>query len=479
MHLAQSDPFMPALFTLGVALLIVTSIFPGWLLAICIVFSFLTGRTGLSVGYWEIFALALVARWLLIVPFTGDLFGKVRAKLTLACIAGFTMVLMVHGLRAFMNVGGGLGGKRLALVAVAALGMSYLLLSHKVDLSRLPTLPWLGLLPGLVATSFDLINILIPAALPITYFIYNEQNWEIIAQFQGANVELLRLSGFRELGLGIGVLALTYFAFQREFKLGRLLGQVGAALLGAIFIVVAGYRMYVARLGVGILVAAYCRSKATFLAVCIAGFLSLGSLIYIHNNIIDLPLPVQRALSFLPGDWDWRTKSSAEGGWEWREELRAVFFTKIFPHNWLLGRGLVYEERLPSMTWMNASPSYQIDYFVAMQCYHSGLASATDFVGVFGVACLLVGCFRGLWNSYVLVTARDRIRRWHLWTAIMFITFMPYFWYTGFFERDFPFIAMFMCLLELARDDIKKQEVSITASADVPADYEMETAART
>jgi hypothetical protein len=61
-----------SVLTIGVCL------FPAWMTLLCIVFTMLPGRSGLGVGYVELLAIALVARWLLIVPFSGGLFGKLQ-----------------------------------------------------------------------------------------------------------------------------------------------------------------------------------------------------------------------------------------------------------------------------------------------------------------------------------------------------------------------------------------------------------------
>jgi hypothetical protein len=472
--MVTSDSFIPLYVLGGLGLLLISTLLPGWLLLMCVVGSLLTGRSGLGVGYWELLAVALILRWLLYVPFRGELFGEIQGKWTFICICGFTLILFAHGVPAFLGIGESVG-RRLAALAVASIGLSYLLLTGKLDTSKMPWLPWAGVIPGIVMASFDIINLAIPSALPITFFLYNDQNFEIVQQYMGANVALLRIAGLRELGLGIAFLCLSYFAHQRAFNL-RLFGiQIGGTLLGAVITAIAGFRSFIAQIGVGVILSAYARSKGTLVAVCLCVLLGIGTLTTVHHQFFELPLTMQRALSWLPGDWDWRTKADAEGGFEWREQIRDYYFTRIFPDSWLLGRGLAYEERAQSMTWMMKDPRLNIEYFIMLQNYHSGLVSSLDYVGVLGTIFFIGGCLRAIWNAIQVLRARERSRPWHFWVAAMYLSASGPFWYTGFFDRAFPFFVMAMCLLEIARKEIEDNTaVESTGNKGAPSDYELE-----
>lgn len=477
LQIADSSILLPFLLVFGTLMVAFTAAYPAILLVLCIVFSGLTGRSGLGLGYWEIFSCALMARWGLEAVFSGSLFGTVKGKFTFVCILGYTGILAWHGLPALLSVGDGVG-RRLAIMAIAGAGISYLLLAQRVNLSRLKWLPWVGLIPGIVLSTFDLVNLLIPSALPITYFIYEGQNWEIIAQYLGESGGMVRIAGFRDLGLGFALLALTYFGFQKTFRPGRLTIQTLVTIVGAAFVAFAGYRNFVIRIAAGVLIASYARSKATFIAVCITATLFVGALLFVQSNVVTLPLTVQRSLSFLPGDWDAATKFEADSGLEWRSEIRSIFFQQIFPNHMLLGRGLVYDERIASMTWMAQSPDFQTEYFVLMQSYHSGLASSLDFVGIIGTAFLILGSLRAIWNCTFVIRRIADAQPWHLWSVLMLLPTIPLFWYTSFFERTFPFLTVFFCLLEIARSQITEGTGEAPITDREEADYEMELATR-
>lgn len=442
------------IFSTALSVLVVgVWLFPAWMTLLCVVFTMLPGRSGLGVGYLELLALSLIARWLLIVPFRGGLFGKLEGKFTFMCIAGITGILIFHSAPAWLGIG---VGRRLVFVAGAVLLFCYALLAGKVDLRALPWLPWFGLVPGLISTAFELVNLVVPSSLPITYFIYTAQNWEAMAEYGGAQFDFVRLAGLRELGMGVTLLSLSYFAMDRRFALRRFFTQVGAVISGALLILIAGFRGYIICIAIATVLACFVRSKKVCFLACICGLIFVGGLIFTQSHIISLPLSVQRSLSFLPGDWDWRTKETADHGIGWRAEIRQIFFTQIFPHSWPLGRGQTQAGEIENMSWMMKDSRYQTEYFVLAQNYHSGLASSLDFVGVIGTALLVAAMIRGGFNCWWLYRHRRIAKPWHVWVSLFFLCNLPTYWYTGFFNTIFPFFCIFMALIELARADIAR-----------------------
>lgn len=441
------------IFAVSTSILVIGAwLFPSWMTLLCIVFTMLPGRSGFGVGYVELLAMTLVARWLLIVPFRGDLFGKLLGKWTFLSVAGICTILIIHSAPSWFGSG---AGRRLTFLALASMLFCYAILSGKVDLTHLGWLPWFGLVPGTISTGFELINLLVPGSLPITHFIYTSQNWEVIAEYGGAQLDFLRLSGLRELGLGLGILALSYFGTDKRWVFGRSMWQVLSTLVGAVLILLAGYRGYILRLALGTLLACFYRSKQTFIISVFGGALLIGSLIYTQNYVTSLPLPVQRSLSFLPGgDWDWRTKETADRGIGWREEIRRIYFNQIFPDSWLFGRGQTQAGEVETMAWMLKDPRFETEYYVLSQSYHSGLVSSLDFVGLLGTVLLALVMLRGCANCYWIGKHSNHIKQWHFWVVLYYLSALPGFWYTGFFNTIFPFFFIFLSLLEVARRDI-------------------------
>jgi len=65
-----------------------------------------------------------------------------------------------------------------------------------------------------------------------------------------------------------------------------------------------------------------------------------------QGKVFDYPLQIQRALSFLPGDWDAKAASEAEGSSDWRERMKTLFYKEYFQKAPLIGQGYHYDPNL-------------------------------------------------------------------------------------------------------------------------------------
>jgi hypothetical protein len=197
--------------------------------------------------------------------------------------------------------------------------------------------------------------------------------------------------------------------------------------------------------------------------------LAIISLIYWHHAIKPLPLTIQRTLTIFPGNWDKATEDSAVDGFAWRENLRDIYFQKYFPGSWFIGRGQVTDQKGVGDIMIQLNTS-QDDFrqFEATQMWHSGIASTLDFTGVIGLAGLFVASLYGMYCFYIIYRNLSYARSWHIWVGLAIITHIPWFLYTGFFERSFAFIAISISLLELARREV----LELRASTHVKFEYQ-------
>jgi lipid-A-disaccharide synthase-like uncharacterized protein len=65
-----------------------------------------------------------------------------------------------------------------------------------------------------------------------------------------------------------------------------------------------------------------------------------------QGKVFDYPLQIQRALSFLPGDWDTKAANEAKGSSEWRAQITTLFFREFFQKAPLIGQGYHYRAEL-------------------------------------------------------------------------------------------------------------------------------------
>jgi hypothetical protein len=65
-----------------------------------------------------------------------------------------------------------------------------------------------------------------------------------------------------------------------------------------------------------------------------------------QGSVFNYPMQIQRALSFLPGDWDAKAAAEAKGSNEWRGKITTLFFQEFFQKAPLIGKGYHYSANL-------------------------------------------------------------------------------------------------------------------------------------
>ncbi|MBV8226850.1 MAG: hypothetical protein JO232_16850 [Verrucomicrobia bacterium] len=171
----------------------------------------------------------------------------------------------------------------------------------------------------------------------------------------------------------------------------------------------AGFRNGISFMGFVFIISAYFRGglkKALFVAATAA--LAVFALVGAHYAGLTLPKTAQRALSFLPGNWDADAKGDAEGSSEWRFYMwQVVLSTDRYIHNKLLGDGFGFSsEELQIMEQaQSGGPGFigasEQESFLIQGAYHSGPLSAVRYVGAVGLVfylTLLVGAAIYAWK---------------------------------------------------------------------------------
>jgi hypothetical protein len=198
----------------------------------------------------------------------------------------------------------------------------------------------------------------------------------------------------------IGASAFTVACcFWRPFTLINplFIGRFLVFLFAAHAILASGFRSAFFGMIEIFLVCSYFRRgwPEVFRASLVAGA-GLVLLLALQNTVLPLPLPAQRALSFLPGNWDYGAKSEAEGSTEWRVKMWKVMLTEDkYISNKLLGDGFGYTaEQFQTMLANAAGPasdtSAQQENLLISGGVHSGPVSAIRYVGVLGLVLFLI-----------------------------------------------------------------------------------------
>jgi hypothetical protein len=177
------------------------------------------------------------------------------------------------------------------------------------------------------------------------------------------------------------------------------LGSLIIYILGYIMIFLSGFRNALVSSILYSLISTFLRDR--FVGVVRLGALAfvlavLGILMTFTN--IQVPLTFQRALCFLPGNWDEDAVINARNSSEWRVEMwKQALTTDKYIHNKLLGDGFGYlradYERtvgiLTGSIQVGNGAEAQMEMFLLDGDYHSGPVGTIRFVGYFGLVLLL------------------------------------------------------------------------------------------
>lgn len=187
-------------------------------------------------------------------------------------------------------------------------------------------------------------------------------------------------------------------AFKSPLQLGipRNFGYLLLAAFAGVAILLSGFRGGVAANGMLVIAAAFVHRKPIqlFVMLLIGGPL-LAVVLVLQGSVMELPLAAQRALSFLPADWDRRAVRDAEGSSEWRFEMweDALTSDRYIRNKWLGdGFGFTAQEMSYQQELMirGIRPEDMQDYFLTIGTYHSGPIETIKRIGYFGLGALLI-----------------------------------------------------------------------------------------
>ncbi len=168
-----------------------------------------------------------------------------------------------------------------------------------------------------------------------------------------------------------------------------------AVSVGAIFL--SGFRSVILFAMVAFVLSAVLRGKMKDLWIASAGMLvGLLALISIQGTLIQLPATMQRALSWLPGDWDeaivedaaWSSRWRFEM-WQWAWDDDRILRDRV----WGQGFGLSLDDLSLIAASMTAGEGGQSrlggsdrESFLITGTFHNGPLSAIKYIGVVGLA---------------------------------------------------------------------------------------------
>ena len=187
-------------------------------------------------------------------------------------------------------------------------------------------------------------------------------------------------------------------AFRHPLQLlqPRNIGFLLLASFAGICMLLSGFRSGIAYLGLlGIAAMLLNRKPLHIVMTLILSITLLSTLLVLQGSAFSLPLPAKRALSFLPGAWDSRVTSDAEGSSEWRWEMWETALTSehYIRNKWVGdGYGFTAEELAyqGSLGEGGTAANTLQEYFLMTGTYHSGPVEAIKRIGYIGLFILFV-----------------------------------------------------------------------------------------
>jgi hypothetical protein len=325
-----------------------------WIIPFCLSVDGNLNFLPLNFSLQELAIMVVFCYLLFRVIFGLDVAWKLGPPLLWIPLAGVLAVVLYHWISSGdigikMLGGTGWGGRRYFKVFIAVLCIPLLASFPGMkwqDLQKVPLVFFLGSFIDIIP---EVLTTFIPAAAPLVWRVYsgvnlNEYGAALKGNFIGEQ-GITRIGALAKLGIALSLVTLCYFPARTWLRPERL-WVLPVILLGGLLCGLSGFRNYILRYFLTVMTGLYAtiRIKAFFvLPVMLAAGLAVG---FTQETVINYPITLQRALSFLPGNWSFRAKHEAEGSSEWRRRIQELFFKEYFNQNPLLGKGYHFDPGL-------------------------------------------------------------------------------------------------------------------------------------
>ena len=355
-------------------------------------------------------------------------------------LAGLLAILLNHWIRSgdigIRALGGtGWGGRYYFRIMIAALTIPILASfsgSSWRDFQKVPLFYFLGSFVDIVP---QVISTLVPATAPVIFRFYSSVNIvEYGKQISGAFGEeqgITRIGQFGRLGTGLALVILCYFPFSTWLNPSRL--WIIPGLLFSFFSTAfAGFRSYIFNWVLISVVALYSTARSRVLLVFPVMLLGLGLVVATQGSLVHYPRSLQRALSFLPGNWDPVAVKETEGSSLWRKQIRELFWGEYFKKAPLLGQGYHFDPQYAQqeidiylrMAVMQVPDPYKaVRGFIERRNPHEGDIHVILATGLVGAALFILICLGSSIYAFVGIytTPLRQVSPLQIWCAALIL----------------------------------------------------------
>jgi len=245
--------------------------------------------------------------------------------------------------------GTGWGGRRYFKVALAALSVPLLASMpnvRKEDLNKVPLIYFLGSLIDILP---DVLTTFVPAAAPIVWKVYSGVNLteygEALQGNFGGEGQIARVGSLSKIGTAMMLVTLCYFPAYTWLNPNRI-WALPLVLAGGALCALSGFRSSVFKYFFALLAGLYATLRWRAFLILPVGIAAAVGIALTQGKVFEYPLALQRGLAFIPGDWDIKAKSSADGSTEWRGKMKDLFFKEYFQAHPIVGKGYHFDPNL-------------------------------------------------------------------------------------------------------------------------------------
>jgi hypothetical protein len=342
---------------------------------------------------------------------------------------------------------------------------AYLILSRTTPSDAVARMfPLFYLIPTGVVAVLDIVARIMPQfSYPLAMIYSGVGSISPTASLQdSAEVGRDRITGLRDVG-SVGVLALcaryspaTLITPLYPWRLLLFLSALVAMFLS-------GFRAALFAAIVFFLLSAFIRKRVPDIIIAAgSGVLLLTLLISLQGSVIQLPLTMQRALSWLPGEWNQEAVEDAEGSTRWRFEMvEWAWNDTTVLRNKIWGQGIGFSlddmnliaamitSREAGINLLGGSDREQ---FMITGTFHNGPISAIRCVGIVGLCLYAVLIIYLSVHAWKLCKAALGTKAFPLALFVgLPIIYFPFAFFvlTGFYESDLAVTIFSAGLLNL------------------------------
>lgn len=282
-----------------------------------------------------------------------------------------------------------------------AFGAFMILSRVQITDSIAKSFPLFFVIPAWGVGILDVMGRLIPQTGTVLNSIYSGVGaGGVTAAFQAeAELGATRMTGLQNAGLSsILALCAKYNPISLISPLNPHRVMMLAIAFGAIFL--SGFRSALLFAFVAFLLSSILRGRLKDLWVAAGvGVLSLVLLISMQGHVLQLPLTMQRALSWLPGDWNQEAVMDAEGSTQWRVEMWGWAWNDeriLRDRVWGQGFGLSIDDMnlIASSLMAGEGGGSRLggsdrENFMITGSFHNGPLSTIKYVGIVGLVIYL------------------------------------------------------------------------------------------